>query len=143
MRSDQDVLTALLTSKEFSEIPIHVPRRGKHILQFNGIYNYTITGRIRNLLGDGPAFIHSFGGKPWSQRWRLSATTGLRDYVKRVYLDLSPYTLAGITFRDEMDSDTGWMEPHYLLSRILRQLAIGHRVLVVFLLRASWNWRAC
>jgi lipopolysaccharide biosynthesis glycosyltransferase len=123
MRSDQDVLTALLTSKEFSEIPLHVLRRGKHILQFNGVYGYTLAERIGNLLGNGPIFIHSFGGKPWSDRW-LNPARGLRDYINKIYLDLSPYTLAGMTFRNEMDCDTEWMEPHYLLSRILRILTI-------------------
>jgi hypothetical protein len=122
MRSDQDVLTALLTSKEFSQIPLHVLRRGKHILQFNGVYGYTLAERTRNLLSDGPVFIHSFGGKPWIERWRLNPPTGLKDYLNKVYLDLSPYTLAGMTFRNEMDCDTDWMEPHYRLSRILRML---------------------
>ena len=72
MLGDQDVLTALLTSKEFSEIPIHILRRGKHILQFDGVYGYTVAERTRNLLGDGPAFIHSGAGKPWSERWSWS-----------------------------------------------------------------------
>lgn len=46
MLGDQDVLTALLTSKEFSEIPIHILRKGRQILQFNGIYGYAVAERI-------------------------------------------------------------------------------------------------
>jgi hypothetical protein len=123
MLGDQDVLTALLTSKEFSEIPILILRRGKHILQFNGVYGYTVAERMRNLLGESPTFIHQFGHKPWSDRWRPSAD--LRDYVKKVYLDLSPYTLSARQFRRELECDTEWMEPHYVLSRILRALGMG------------------
>lgn len=132
MLGDQDVLTALLTSKEFSEIPIYILRRGKDILQFNGIYGYTVAERMRGLLGDSPTFIHSFAGKPWLERWRPEQSTDLREYAKKVYLDLSPYTLSAIKFRGELDCDTEWMEPHYVLSRILRALGMGCRELVGF-----------
>lgn len=127
MLGDQDVLTALLTSKQFSEIPIHILRRGKHVLQFNGVYGYTVAERMRKLLGDGPTFIHQFGHKPWSDRWRPS--TGLREYIKKVYLDLSPYTLSAMQFRRELECDTKWMEPHCMLSRIFRALGMGQSAL--------------
>lgn len=125
MLGDQDVLTALVTSEEFSEIPIHILRRGIHILQFNGVYGYTVAERMRNLLGDCPAFIHSPGAKPWSERWLLEAPISLREYIKRVYLDLSPYTLSAMRFKSELGYDTEWMEPHYMLSRMLRTLGMG------------------
>ena len=127
MLGDQDVLTALLTSKEFSEIPIYILRRGKHIVQFNGVWGYTVAERMRKLLGDSPTFVHQFGHKPWSDRWRPCAD--LRDYVKKVYLDVSPYTLSAMQFRRELECDTEWMEPHYVLSRILRALGMGKSAL--------------
>ncbi|HXR17375.1 MAG TPA: hypothetical protein VN777_14375 [Terriglobales bacterium] len=134
MLGDQDVLTALLTSKEFAEIPIHILRKGKQILQFNGIYGYTVAERIGNLLGDNPAFIHSFAGKPWSEQWGVERSDGLRkyirEYVKKVYLDLSPYTLSVAQFKAELGCDTEWMGPHYVLSRFLRALGAGHPELV-------------
>jgi hypothetical protein len=128
MLGDQDVLTALLTSKEFSELPIKILRRGKHIIQFNGVWGYTVAERARNLLGDGPMFIHQFGHKPWSNRWQ--PCSNLREYVKRAYLDVSPYTLTARQFKSEMDCDTDWMEPHYAPTRVLRILGMGHPALV-------------
>lgn len=125
MLSDQDVLTALLTSKEFSEIPIYILRRGKDILQFNGVYGYTVAERIENLLGHNPVFIHSFAGKPWLAQWRPDRPHTLREYVNNVYQDLSPYTLSVTQFRPELGCDTEWMEPHYILSRFLRALGGG------------------
>jgi lipopolysaccharide biosynthesis glycosyltransferase len=130
MLGDQDVLTALLTSEEFSEIPVRILRRGRHILQFNGVYGYTVAERMRNLLGDRPAFIHSFGGKPWSETWLPEPSIGLREYIKKLYLDLSPYTLSAMRFTHGMGSDTEWMKPHYLLSRIMRALGMGCPALV-------------
>lgn len=130
MLGDQDVLTALLTSKEFAHIPIHILRRGKHIIQFDGVYGYTLAERLRNLLGDGPSFVHSGAGKPWSEGWELDRDRFVREYIKKVYLDISPYTLSAIRFKDELGSKTDWMEPHFALSRILRSLGIGHAPLV-------------
>jgi hypothetical protein len=130
MLGDQDVLTALLTSRQFSDVPVYILRRGKHIIQFDGVYGYTVAARVRNLLGDRPTFIHSCAGKPWSERWRLEPTDGLREYIKKVYLDLSPYTLSAARFRLELGSGTEWMEPHYGLSRVLRALGMGYPALV-------------
>lgn len=130
MKGDQDVLTALLTSTEFSHIPIRILRRGKHIILFDGVYGYTVPERLRNLLRDGPALVHVSSDKPWSARWQLEASSGLRDYIKKVYLDVSPYTLLAMRFRPMLDCDTGWMEPHYSLSRVLRALGMGYPPLV-------------
>jgi hypothetical protein len=127
MMGDQDVLTALLCSREFSDLPLYILQRGKHILQFNGVYGYTIAERTRNLFGDGPFFIHSFAGKPWVHQWKSGS---LREYIKNVYLDVSPYTVEAREFITEIGSDSGWMEPHYRLSRALRLLGLGRRELV-------------
>jgi len=124
MLGDQDVLTALLTSKEFSNIPLKILRRGKDIIQFTGVYGYTVAERLRNLLGDGPVFIHSGAGKPWSEQWPLKPE-GLREYIKEVYLDLSPYTLSALRFRGELGCLEDWMSPHYKFSKLLRVLGIG------------------
>jgi hypothetical protein len=127
MMGDQDVLTALLCSSEFSDLPLFILRRGKHILQFNGVYGYTVAERTRNLFGDGPIFIHSFAGKPWSHQWKSGS---LREYIKNVYLDLSPYTSEAREFKTEIGSNSEWIEPHYRLSRALRLLGLGRRELV-------------
>jgi len=128
MLGDQDVLTAVLTSSEFAQIPIFVLRRGKHIIQFDGVWGYTVAERMRNLIGDGPALIHSGAGKPWSEGWQLEPPTP-REYIKKCYLDLSPYILLAKQFRGKLDSDTAWMDPHYALSRILRVLGMGNAAL--------------
>jgi hypothetical protein len=130
MLGDQDVLTALLTSEDFADIPIHILRRGTDIIMFDGIYGYTIPERVGYLLGHRPAFIHSGAGKPWSDSWRMNLTDGLVEYIKQVYLDLSPYTLSALRFRHELRCGTEWMEPHCAVSRILRSLGMGYPALV-------------
>ena len=124
MLGDQDVLTALLTSKKYAHIPLRVLARGKHILQFDGIWGYTTAERIRNLCGDGPAFIHSAAGKPWQEQWPKEVH-GFRELIKWLYLDLSPYTLSASPYREQLQCDTAWMRPHYGMSRFLRFLGAG------------------
>jgi hypothetical protein len=129
MQGDQDVLTALLTSTEFAHIPLKTLRRSKHIVQFDGVWGYTTAERLRNLLGDGPTFIHSMGSKPWVARWELEGPHHRREYLKMVYLDLSPYTLSSAKVKRDLGCDTNWMRAHYKLSSILRFLAMRHPAL--------------
>jgi len=129
MQGDQDVLTALLTSTEFAHIPLRTLRRGKHIVQFDGVWGYTTAERARNLLGDGPTFIHSMGCKPWVARWKLERRNQLREYLRMVYLDVSPYTLSSAKFKQDLGCDTSWMCAHYKFSAILRSLAMQHPAL--------------
>ena len=129
MQGDQDVLTALLTSTEFADIPLKMLRRGKDIVQFDGVWGYTTTERLRSLLGDGPTFIHCMGTKPWVARWKLERRNDVREYLKMVYLDVSPYTLSSAKFRPDLGCDTNWMSAHYKLSAILRSLGMQHPAL--------------
>ena len=127
MLGDQDVLTALLTSQEFSRVPLRILERGKHIIQFDGIWGYTVQERLRNLVGDGPVFIHSIASKPWAQQW--SRPTNAKDYLKTLYMDLSPYTQWSRRFAAGLGSDTDWMASHYRSGAVLRVLGLGHPAL--------------
>jgi hypothetical protein len=130
MLGDQDVLTALLTSSEFSDVPLFVLRRGKHIIQFDGVWGYSLTERLRNLIGDGPAMIHSGGGKPWTDSWYFERSHGVKQYLRLLYLDLSPYTSWAIQLRDQLGCDAAWMRSHFRMTSILRWLGFGRPELV-------------
>ena len=118
---DQDVMTALLTSVDFSNIPLRILLRGRDIIQFFGLYGYTLYERILNLIGQRPAFIHSQGHKPWRTEYPpQNARVSLRKYAELLYIDLSPYTLSAISLRKEFDEDTSWMDAHFLASAMLR-----------------------
>jgi lipopolysaccharide biosynthesis glycosyltransferase len=129
MQGDQDVLTALLTSTEFAHVPLKTLRRGTDIVQFDGVWGYTTAERLRNLLGNRPTFIHSMGCKPWVAHWEPERPHGLIEYLKMVYLDVSPYTLSSARFKRDLGCDTDWMRAHYKLSSILRFLAMQHPTL--------------
>lgn len=133
MLGDQDVLTALLTSREFSAIPLRMLRRGWDIIQFDGVWGYSIPERIVNLLGHGPTFIHAGAAKPWLVNWN---TRGLREYIKMVYLDLCPYTMAALRYRSDLGGDISWTRPHYKASAIQRVLGLRRPPLTGLLMAA-------
>ena len=102
MMGDQDVLTALLSSKEFATVPVAFLLRGTHIIQFFGLYGYTLRERMTNMLVGLPYFVHSAGHKPWTNDWSAHSPRTLLVYMSSLYLDMSPYTLSAMAFRREL-----------------------------------------
>ena len=78
--SDQDALTALLASSDYSHVPLHLLTNGRDIAQCFEHDGYTVGSRLSNALKRRvPPLVHAQGGKPWK--------TGSRaDYQQ-----LSPY----------------------------------------------------
>ncbi|KAF5407795.1 MAG: hypothetical protein Udaeo2_20600 [Candidatus Udaeobacter sp.] len=119
------MLTALLTSTEFAHIRKTL-RRSKHIVQFDGVWGYTAAERLRNLLGDGPTFIHSMGVQA------VGGALGNRSTQRpgRVFEDgISRRVTAYFGFcqiQEDLGGDTNWMRAHYKFSAILRSLAMQH-----------------
>jgi hypothetical protein len=131
LASDQDVLTALLASVEYSQVPVRVLNRGKAIIQYFSLKGYTTVERIRNLFTGVPAFVHSQGyPKPW---WVESCgKRSVKNYVEAVYRDLSPYLLIARSYRHELEGANSWMRPHMPLSAILRIAGLWYPPLVGF-----------
>jgi len=127
MIGDQDVLTALLCSDEFSDIPVTILRRGSGIIQYFGLYGYTLAERAICLVHGMPVFIHSQGVKPWLVGGG-TRSTNLRRWIEAVYLDLSPYTLAasGLALADA----TSWTRSRSAVGALLRKLGLGYAPLV-------------
>ncbi|BCS54958.1 nucleotide-diphospho-sugar transferase [Geobacter sp. SVR] len=124
MYGDQDVLTALLSSREFAGVPCVFLRRGRDIVQYFGLSGYTVKERMLHMASGIPPFLHSQVYKPWLKSLP-DEEKGIRQYFNRLYLDLSPYTLEARKFRSEMDEDCSWIKPRLLLGRILRVVGLG------------------
>lgn len=131
MMGDQDVLSALLTSRGFAEIPIRVLKRGNDIIQYLGLSGYTVAERIRNILFCSPSFIHAQGQKPWMiDRGAGRSRYTLREYIEAVYLDLSPYTLSAKSLESALGGRAEWTRPHFVLSAALRLAGLWYPPLV-------------
>jgi len=130
MIGDQDVLTALLASQEYANVPLKILERGKDIIQYFGSHGYTISERLSNVLIGGPTFIHSQGAKPWVHNWQRRTARSVRESWEMLHLDLSPYTLTARKYRDNLGSDTSWMQPHSTFSSFFRGLGLWYPPLV-------------
>ena len=109
---DQEVLTALLGSREFSHVPIHLLRQGIDIAQCYGPAGFTPADRLRAALPGGrvPALVHAMGLKPWeARRHDGSVLSRARYSYERAHSRWSPYTAVAAAHRDEVGPDTAWL----------------------------------
>ncbi len=142
MLSDQEVLTALLGSVEFSQVPVEMLARGIDIAQCHGPAGYTPAERLQSLLkGQGlPALIHSMGPKPWEMAptpaaiWSSNAPLKkrLRQYYDRLHLELSPYTSIARQYRQPIGEDAPWMDVLSTPARLFAALSAAHPTLQGF-----------
>jgi len=123
MVGDQDVLTALLSSERFGNVPIQFLRRGTDIIYNFGPSGYTPRERLANLRTPAPPFVHCTGPKPWDapQQVRLFRNPGA--YYKRVGLELADYSRVARRYRQHFDSDIVPFEPRTLVARFFCLLA--------------------
>jgi hypothetical protein len=131
MLSDQDVLTAMLSSSEYSTVPVHILSRGTDIIQYFGPYGYTCVERALNLSRGMPPFVHAQGSRAWlTGAAKPGEPMGVRDRFQRLYEDLSPYTFAAQSYVDELEEDCSWMGPRSWLSALLRVSGLRQAPLV-------------
>ena len=109
---DQEVLSALLESREFSGIPLSFLRKGRDIVHCFEHQGYPAHQMIANVVtGNRPLFVHAQGAKPW-----------LGDGPPLGYLDTSTYTLLARLYASELEEESSWREPRSRVSRILCRL---------------------
>ena len=127
MFSDQDVLTALLCSEEFHDIPAKILRRGYDIIQYYGEMGFTPAERIICMFKGMPTFVHQQGSKPWHAD-PDEKLKGLRGQFVTAYLDLSPY----ITIAIGLNAMPGqsWMRGRSKLSTALRVVGFRYPPLI-------------
>lgn len=123
LMGDQEVLTAVLASAEFADVPVKFLRRGSGIIQYFGSTGYTVRERLGNLFGHQPFFFHSQGYKPW---WPPKAERGhsFSDRFNSLYQEVTPYVMLAQPYRAELETDA-WLEPRSAAGHVLRGLAFG------------------
>jgi hypothetical protein len=123
LASDQVLLTALLGSEEFGQVPIHYMRLGRHIAQCAGSSGYRPGHRLLDLLRGLPTLIHCIGRKPWEP-------TDDQGRIQRFLLDLatdvSPYNLAARKVARELGMSPTWLDARTSLGAMLRRVTGYH-----------------
>lgn len=122
---DQDVLTALLSSRQFEHLPLKILLRGKHIIQDFGPAGYSLGERLQTLLRP-PFILHCQRDKPWKRSSRPPSAARMSEYVNFLRLEASPYLVAAGAFREVVDDPMPWRAPRSMMGRVLRSLGLGH-----------------
>jgi hypothetical protein len=129
MIGDQDVLTALIGSARFADVPLAYLTRGADIIQCVGPAGYTVQERLRNLRRGLPPLIHCAGPKPWTVSPKSSLLDDPKGYYDRVYLELNTYAWVARQYREALDEDIVGLDVRTRAARFFRALAFDHPTL--------------
>ncbi len=112
---DQEVLTGLLGSERFADLPILWVKRGRDIAHcFPPVASgYAAHERIANIFrGRPPVFVHSIVERPWRPP----------NGQMTLHLETSPYTLTAAGFESEVGEPLPWTRPTLPAARWLRSI---------------------
>lgn len=113
MQGDQDVLTALLASDTFADVPFHLLVEGEDIAQCIDSLGFRTPSRLRAAVFGLPPMIHALGEKPWRGNRHLSA-------------ELSPYCAVAAQYASELpEEDLGWALRHSVPGAVLHHAFFG------------------
>jgi len=129
MFGDQDAFTALLDSREFSDVHLKILHRGKDIIQYFGPAGYTLQERFLNLMQGLPPFIHSQGEKPWYRQKTPPKWIDFFQYLSYVRLEVSPYNRAASPYKHQVEKDVDWLICSSRLGKLLFVVGFGNAAL--------------
>ena len=122
---DQDVLTALLASQEFTDIPLKILERGTGIIQYFGPAGFTLKERVTCAIEGLPPFIHCQREKPWRKAESPPDWRDKRRYLEYVQVEVSPYSYLATQYKNQIDADLEWLKPRSNLGHFLQISGLG------------------
>jgi hypothetical protein len=149
MITDQEVLTALLGSKEYEDVPLALLKRGVDIAQCMGPGGFTPWERLHALRAGMPGLIHSMGIKPWTKEPHAPAlasnTSSLRHYYEYLHMELTPYAAEARKYAPALDEDYQWTELRSPAAKFMAAVMFSSAILQEFPLSlidaAARSWR--
>ncbi len=128
LASDQDVLNALVGSRDFQDIPLHVFRSAVDIIHCGGALGYSAGERIRGAFRTKPTFIHATAGKPWlwlggEPYW---SQRNFFSWHRRLLQETSPYLFEARRYRGQLGQPAPWMDWRTGTGTVMRVLGLGH-----------------
>ena len=129
MLGDQDVLTALVASEEFADIPLIYLRRGRDIILSVGPAGFTLGERFCGMFRDLAPLIHCGGTKPWDLTPSGDDGESIKWRYERAYVETSPYLWAARQYADELDEEMAGLRVETLIGRLCRGVTLDDPVL--------------
>ena len=125
MISDQDVLLALLGSRDYSDVDVCILRAGPDIIQQSGIPGYPPSQRCVHLLRGMPPLVHSQSFKPWRFPQVPSFRRDMQAFFICLYLETSPYTYYARQYRSRIPGFPRCLEIRTVWGRASSILSLG------------------
>jgi hypothetical protein len=128
---DQEVLTALLGSKAFADIPVAYLREGDDIIQMFGPAGYAPGDRLRNASRGLPALVHSMGHKPWRPDV-VGNRSKLRGRYDDLHGELSPYAYVARDVVGDNREEFPWLFRRSVIGGAMRAISFDNPALAGF-----------
>jgi hypothetical protein len=131
LTSDQDVLGALLGSRDFADVPVRVIRAGAELIHSGGVMMDTPARRLGRLLPWRPRvlFVHAIALKPWATFERRPGGRNFDWWLLRLVQETSAYIAHARDFRSEVGAVCPWLDWHTAWGRALRFCGLGNDAL--------------
>ncbi len=130
LRSDQDLLNALLGSREFADLPVRFLKCGRDIIHCSGWgRSYSTRERLRGLFSPVAPILHNPSQKASDVLDLPAAVSPRPAFTERLFLEISPYLTLARRYEAELVPHTAWLRYRTVLGSLLRILGCGHHAL--------------
>ena len=130
LRGDQDLLNALLGSREFADLPVRFLECGRDIIHCSGWgRSYSTRERLRGLFLPWPPILHNPSQKAADVLDSSDGAGPRAAFTERLFLEISPYLTLARRYEAELAPQTAWLHYRTPLGSLLRALGCGHYAL--------------
>ena len=127
LRSDQDVLNALLGSQEFADTQVRFLRCGREIIHCSGRgRSYSGRERLLGLIHPIAPVLHNPSEKAWAILNPAPEAKRRTKFSERLFVEISPYVTLARKYEAQLGSETAWLRYRSPLGRLLRGLGFNH-----------------
>ncbi len=144
LRGDQELLNALLGSREFAQVPVRFLQGGRDIIHCSGRgRSFSTRERLRGLFSPIAPILHNLSAlKAWQILDSSPAAKPENAFTERLFLEISPYLTLARRYEAELAPHTAWLRYRSALGSLLRALGCGHYALPGLPLIAALSvWR--
>jgi hypothetical protein len=124
VRGDQELLTALLASKEFSHIPIDYMELGQDIVHCFGLKAFSLSDRFTWMTKGKPTFIHAQRNKPWDP------DDAGKPALQKYYESILPNYVLAPSILERCGEKADWTQQRSGFSAAAQALGFGYPPLI-------------
>ncbi len=123
---DLDVLNAMLGSREWADVPVHVFPAGEFVVHSGGAGSYSLGERLRGMFKPSPPIFHALAMKPWVLLDPAAGNRGAYWYARSLLQEISPFVAEARRHRAVLDDPCPWLDTRSIPGVILRGMGFGH-----------------